>query len=496
VSDAGDGCQLIDKLLPANERRGMNAQDQPRRRKRSLWLSLLFILALLMSLCFMLLCAQLVLSGEKQEWLEASMATKLRADYHEWVEVRHFAPLRPEVIDETAKDENALLAASGTGLVPVLIAAAGPGGLPFPSPSPTSLPVPTPQPSPTPHPSPTLPPTATTTPLPTSTATSSPTAAPTPTTPPTPTATTPPTPTPTSPPPTPTPPPPTPTSPPPPPPTSTPTLPAPIVYSISPDNDDTKSIVSITNLAGENFLSGATARIDNGITSIDLISVTVVSANQITGTLDLSTAAGGLWDVQVTNPDLQSGAAPNAFTVTIPITNSYPITPTCNISVTDCLSGTGAPDGDAAQINEGGVITLDFGPGNGIMDGRGYDFVFYEWYNAGCTCIELDWIEIELSEDGLTWYPVFNWGDGYNPPMDDYTNIVPYSQDGEGDNEQIPSASLYGTPPTPPNPSGILIDINFLLDPPGAQYRYVRLSCPDDGPGGDAGQIDGIERLN
>lgn len=169
----------------------------------------------------MLLCAPLALSEEKQEWLETSMATKLRADYRpdEWAEMRRFAPLRPEVIDETAKDESALAAAPGTGLVPVAVVVASSGGLPFPSPSPTSLPGPTPQPSPTSQPSPTLPPTATSTPLPTSTVPASPTAAPTatgtspptatPTSLPTATATTsPPTPTPTSPPPPPPPPPP------------------------------------------------------------------------------------------------------------------------------------------------------------------------------------------------------------------------------------------------------------------------------------------------
>jgi hypothetical protein len=219
----------------------------------------------------------------------------------------------------------------------------------------------------------------------------------------------------------------------------------------------------------------------------------------ITGTLDLYAAAGGLWHVEVTNPDVQSDIAPNVFTVTIPITYSYPITSTCNISATDCLSGTGAPDGDAVQINDGGIITLDFGIGNGIMDGQGYDFVFYEWWNptpVPTGSVRLDFIVIELSEDLATWYEVFNWGDGYNSPMDDSTNITAFSNDadGEADNENITPTLLYSIPPSPPNPSGILIDINFLTDPPNVQYRYVRLSCPFSG--GDAAQIDGIERLH
>ena len=207
-------------------------------------------------------------------------------------------------------------------------------------------------------------------------------------------------------------------------------------------------------------------------------------------------AAGGPYDLHVTNPDLQSDMATDAFTVTIPITYSYGVTSTCSISVTDCSYITGTADDQIAEIQEGGVITLDFGAGNGIMDGRGYDFVFYEWYNTTCPCVMLDWIKIELSEDELTWHTVFNWGDGYNPPMDDNTNVASYSQDGsEVDNENIPTAILYGTPPNPPVPSGILIDINFLSNPPDAQYRYVRLSCLNDGDG-DAAQVDAIERLH
>ena len=198
--------------------------------------------------------------------------------------------------------------------------------------------------------------------------------------------------------------------------------------------------------------------------------------------------------MQVTNPDLQSGLAINAFTVTIPITYSYPTTPTCSALVTDCTNAIGPPDNNIAEIDPGEVITLDFGAGNGIMDGRGYDFVFYEWDNGGS--IYLDWIIIELSVDATTWYTTFYWGDGYTSPMDDNTNIVAYSNDpsgpnpGEVDNEPIPLNDLYPYPGT-----GIAIDINFLSDPPDAQHRYVRLSSPAGGDG-DPAQIDSIERLH
>ena len=102
----------------------MNAQKQPRRPTRSLLLSLLFILAMLMSLCCMLLFTQLVLSGEREEWLDASMATELRADYRrdEWGEMHRFAPLLAGVIEQTARDEEALTVTPATELVPVAVA--------------------------------------------------------------------------------------------------------------------------------------------------------------------------------------------------------------------------------------------------------------------------------------------------------------------------------------------------------------------------------------
>jgi hypothetical protein len=338
-------------------------------------------------------------------------------------------------------------------------------------PSPTNTPVP---PTPTwPPPTPTatpLPPTPTATPLP-----PSPTDTPVPPTP-TPEDTNTPTPVP-----------------------PTPTPHAPVVLGISPNNGETGSSVSVVDLRGQFFESGATARIYNDVTSISLVPSIVVSPTMITGTLDLSVAAGGSWDVIVTNPDSQSGIATNTFTVTIPFSYSYGMTATCSISVTNCLDIIGPPDSDFTEIQEGGVITLDLGIGNGIMNGRGYDMVFYEYDNLGV--IYLDWTIIELSEDLSSWQTVFNWGDGYQSPptctdspsvaCDDFTNVLSFSNDadGEQDNEVITTTLLYNGP-------GILIDIDFLGGLPTALYRFVRLSSPDNGPASDPAQADSIERLH
>lgn len=176
-----------------------------------------------------------------------------------------------------------------------------------------------------------------------------------------------------------------------------------------------------------------------------------------------------------------------------PVAHVYGLTATCSISVANCKSAAGAPDGGAGEIYPGGVITLDMGIGNGITDGGGDDFVFYEWWNPSAEGVFMDYVVIELSEDGSTWYQVFNWGDGYNYPMDEFAGIITFSSDDDGEvnNELIPSALLYGISPTPPHPSGILIDIGFLGRPTGVAYRYIRISCPYEA--GDPVQVDAVE---
>jgi hypothetical protein len=278
--------------------------------------------------------------------------------------------------------------------------------------------------------------------------------------------------------------------------------PAPIVWSICPDCGYVGQTVSITNLWGDNFQAGATARITDGITSTDLISVTVVSANQITGVLDLSTLPSGemveSYDVQVTNPDGQSGMAEHKKFQVFPNPEGgcfhldWPVKATCNSSVISCTNAIEL-DFNVAQIEEGGVITADFGPCDGIVDlvdsayfDSPFDFGFFEKYDApDDNGFRLGSIVIELSQDQQTWYEVFHWGDGYTESptctvnsiaCDDFTNIAFWSNDGNG---EVDGEVIYA-------PEPIVIDISFLSDfpdppPDDARYRYVRLSRPYPG---------------
>jgi len=188
-------------------------------------------------------------------------------------------------------------------------------------------------------------------------------------------------------------------------------------------------------------------------------------------------------------PSNVASATPYAIT-------PYPPTVSCSGTVTDCNNALGPPDGNAANITGTGTIILDFGAGQGIIDGAGWDLVFYEWPididpGPGVTPgIMLDFIRIELSVDGSTWYPVFAW-DGV-PGGVSGTNIDDRAADGEEENEPIPSSALYPGPPLPNN-TGIAIDIGPWT-PPGYAYRYVRFTYPSGGT--DAGQIDSVRRLH
>jgi Tol biopolymer transport system component len=91
--------------------------------------------------------------------------------------------------------------------------------------------------------------------------------------------------------------------------------PAPTVSSITPNSANQNTTVNITNLAGTNFVSGAAVHLQQGTNVINASNPTVVSANQITCSLNLTNAAAGAYDVVVINPDGQTAKLTGGFTV-------------------------------------------------------------------------------------------------------------------------------------------------------------------------------------
>jgi hypothetical protein len=92
---------------------------------------------------------------------------------------------------------------------------------------------------------------------------------------------------------------------------------APKITSITPNGGNAGETVSITDLAGENFIDGATVKLARtGQTDINGTNITVVNANQITCDFDIpSNAVIGPWTVMVTNPDTQTAQLVDGFIV-------------------------------------------------------------------------------------------------------------------------------------------------------------------------------------
>jgi len=91
----------------------------------------------------------------------------------------------------------------------------------------------------------------------------------------------------------------------------------PTIRNIIPDEGTAGNVVSITDLIGNNFQSGATVKLmKSGYTDINATNVDVKSSTLITCTLSLpSNATSGSWDVVVTNPGGQYYNYTNLFII-------------------------------------------------------------------------------------------------------------------------------------------------------------------------------------
>jgi len=99
--------------------------------------------------------------------------------------------------------------------------------------------------------------------------------------------------------------------------TVTPTAAPPFIYDIRPDGGMDGTSVSVTDLHGANFVSGAKVTLTrDGSTTITATNVVVVSPTSITCTLAIpAEATPGVWNVVVQNPDGQVASYLNYFTI-------------------------------------------------------------------------------------------------------------------------------------------------------------------------------------
>jgi hypothetical protein len=157
------------------------------------------------------------------------------------------------------------------------------------------------------------------------------------------------------------------------------------------------------------------------------------------------------------------------------------------------------PDGVPGDIPPGTYVVIDI-TGSPITvsdppDGN-YDLILYEaTYTdpvTGDTVVLMDQISILISQDGVVYYEVFDWGDDVpdaNTNLD-YTTLPPDCSQ-ECDNREIPLTEFYVDPVTG-IPTGILIDVDTAPDNlPSGDYNYVIIVSPSE-ESTDAAQVDSI----
>ena len=124
---------------------------------------------------------------------------------------------------------------------------------------------------------------------------------------------------------------------------TTPVVPAtvtnakPAIRNIIPDEGIAGNNISITDLDGNNFRSGATVTLmKSGHQNITATNVHVWSSTSITCTLSLMPDTdSGSWDVVVTNPDGQYGIYTNLFIIRRSVSPADTTTSTGGINITD-----------------------------------------------------------------------------------------------------------------------------------------------------------------
>lgn len=111
---------------------------------------------------------------------------------------------------------------------------------------------------------------------------------------------------------------------------------SPAVRDIIPGEGTAGSTISITDLDGVNFQTGATVTLmKSGYRNITATNVNVWSSTRITCTFTLpSSIDSGSWDVVVTNPDGQYGISTNLFIIRAPPTPAETTMPAGGIGIT------------------------------------------------------------------------------------------------------------------------------------------------------------------
>ena len=216
------------------------------------------------------------------------------------------------------------------------------------------------------------------------------------------------------------------------------------------------------------------------------------TSTDLSDTLNLAAGTSATYNITANIHPNAAGDLVNTATVTPPAgyTDAVP----GNDSATDTdINQTGEPDigppdNDVYNIADNGSVTFYLSQPIVANADAAADFVFYEV--AVGPDILIDHLVIEISQDGVTWYQVFFWGDAV---IDSNTNVsrslapINAACPIETDNCTIPLTELY-------NNTGITVDVDN--SPYGAvplgNYNYIRFTEPGLGST-DGAHVDSIE---
>jgi uncharacterized repeat protein (TIGR01451 family) len=203
------------------------------------------------------------------------------------------------------------------------------------------------------------------------------------------------------------------------------------------------------------------------------------ASGNIQDTVNLAVGASVTYTVNATV--MQSSNGNIVSTANVNVTDTNP----ANNSTTDTVALVigSTPDGTIYNVMSNSYLTLNIT----LTTGPGWDVVYYERPNG--TGILLDWMIVEVSQDGSSWSRVFYWGDE-QPDTNtnvDFTKLPGYPQTPEEpDQRDISSAVLY-------NSTGVAIDLDSLGL--SGTYDYIRFYAPSGDVDGHS-EVDAVQVLH
>lgn len=272
---------------------------------------------------------------------------------------------------------------------------------------------------------------------------------------------------------------------------------APLTYTITVANNGPDAVTgaTVTDNIPAQIISANWTCATSGSAACGAVS----GSGNINELVNLPVGSTVTYTVTANTSALAVGTINNTANVNVPVgvteTNASNNTATDSDTSNTTDPNIGPPDGSWVSPGPGTFITMVFSPPVVVNGDVGtYDFVYYERL-ASPTSVDFDWVQVEISPDGITWYQVLYWGDPGGVP-DTNTNVdlslvgdicqvagVPT----ENDNCNIPIARLYNN-----NSTGIAIDVDGIGIPLGS-YPWMRITSPAGGANGT--DVDAIQIL-